>query len=234
MLERFPVILQDRRVCVSYRYDDDRRLIEMRLPTGLSYHYRYDLKGRCVETWGAYPNGVDPALFRPARDDAERAERRALRASIGAAEGEAVILVVGRLVQGAGAAALLPSSLGLLLAAFGPERRSQMVALWAGVGALAVATGPSLGAALITAGGWRWAFFVNLPVGAVAFVTGHENPTKPHTNLDWAALARFPGTLVVYMGMARLDLIVKVLLEHGKPPDTPAALVQLAAGWPFA
>src|SRR5262245_45613118 len=64
---------------------------------------------------------------------------------------------------------------------------------------------------------------------AVAFVTGHENPTKPHTNLDWAALARFPGTLVVYMGMARLDLIVKVLLQHGKPPDTPAALVQLAS-----
>jgi MFS family permease len=62
------------------------------------------------------------------------------------------VLVVGRLIQGAGAAALLPSSLGLLLAAFGAERRSQIVALWAGVGALAVATGPSLGAALITAG----------------------------------------------------------------------------------
>lgn len=84
------------------------------------------------------------------------------------------LLVVGRLVQGAGAAALLPSSLGLLLAAFGPERRSQMVALWAGVGALAVATGPSLGALLITAGGWRWAFMVNLPVGVIAFVTGRR------------------------------------------------------------
>jgi EmrB/QacA subfamily drug resistance transporter len=84
------------------------------------------------------------------------------------------LLVVGRLIQGAGAAALLPSSLGLLLAAFGPERRSQMVALWAGVGALAVATGPSLGAALITAGGWRWAFFVNLPVGVIAYVTGRR------------------------------------------------------------
>ena len=84
------------------------------------------------------------------------------------------VLVVGRLIQGAGAAALLPSSLGLLLAAYGPERRSQIVALWAGVGALAVATGPSLGAALITAGGWRWAFFVNLPVGAIAL---RDRPT---------------------------------------------------------
>jgi EmrB/QacA subfamily drug resistance transporter len=84
------------------------------------------------------------------------------------------VLIVGRLVQGAGAAALLPSSLGLLLAAFGPERRSQIVALWAGVGALAVATGPSLGAVLITAGGWRWAFFVNLPVAAIAYLTGRR------------------------------------------------------------
>jgi uroporphyrinogen III methyltransferase/synthase len=64
---------------------------------------------------------------------------------------------------------------------------------------------------------------------AVAFVTGHENPTKPPPTLDWAALARFPGTLAVYMGMARLDLIVRVLLEHGKPPNTPAAVVSSAS-----
>jgi uroporphyrinogen III methyltransferase/synthase len=63
---------------------------------------------------------------------------------------------------------------------------------------------------------------------AVALVTGHENPTKPPPRLDWAALARFPGTLAVYMGMARLDLIAKVLIEHGKPPDTPAAVVASA------
>jgi EmrB/QacA subfamily drug resistance transporter len=86
----------------------------------------------------------------------------------------AALLVVGRLIQGAGAAALLPSSLGLLLAAFALDRRSQIVALWAGVGALAVATGPSLGAVLITVGGWRWAFFVNLPVGAVAYAIGRR------------------------------------------------------------
>ena len=43
---------------------------------------------------------------------------------------------------------------------------------------------------------------------AVAFVTGHENPHKPESILDWNALARFPGTLVIYMGMSRLDRIV--------------------------
>src|SRR5262249_54959784 len=42
---------------------------------------------------------------------------------------------------------------------------------------------------------------------AVAFVTGHENPAKPESALDWAALARFPGTLVIYMGLSRLHQI---------------------------
>ncbi len=73
------------------------------------------------------------------------------------------LLIAGRLIQGIGAAAMVPSSVGLLLGAFPTERRSQVVALWGGVGALAVATGPSLGAALITVGGWRWAFLRQSP-----------------------------------------------------------------------
>ena len=84
------------------------------------------------------------------------------------------VLISGRVAQGCGAALLLPASLGLLLEAFPQESRSQAVALWAGVGALAVATGPSLGAALISAGGWRWAFFINLPVGATAAALGRR------------------------------------------------------------
>ena len=52
------------------------------------------------------------------------------------------LLIGGRVVQGVGAAAMVPSSVGLLLGAFPVERRSQIVALWGGVGALAVATGP--------------------------------------------------------------------------------------------
>jgi uroporphyrinogen III methyltransferase/synthase len=64
---------------------------------------------------------------------------------------------------------------------------------------------------------------------AVAFVTGHENPIKPESALDWAALARFPGTLVIYMGMSRLGQITRSLLDQGKPADTPAAVVQWAS-----
>jgi uroporphyrinogen III methyltransferase/synthase len=63
---------------------------------------------------------------------------------------------------------------------------------------------------------------------AVAFVTGHENPHKPETMLDWDGLARFPGTLVIYMGMSRIDRIAEALIEAGKSPTTPAAVVQQA------
>lgn len=80
------------------------------------------------------------------------------------------LLIGGRVVQAVGAALLMPASLALLLAATPAELRAQAVALWGGISALAVATGPSLGSVLIDAGGWRWAFLVNLPVLAVVLV----------------------------------------------------------------
>jgi uroporphyrinogen III methyltransferase/synthase len=64
---------------------------------------------------------------------------------------------------------------------------------------------------------------------AVALITGHENSDKADARLDWSVLARFPGTLAIYMGMSRLPQIVRSLMEHGKAADTPAAVVQMAS-----
>ncbi|HWD64475.1 MAG TPA: uroporphyrinogen-III C-methyltransferase [Solirubrobacteraceae bacterium] len=66
---------------------------------------------------------------------------------------------------------------------------------------------------------------------AVAFVTGHEDPAKPESALDWRALAAFPGTLVIYMGVRQLPAIAARLIEGGRPADEPAALVQRGT-WP--
>jgi len=60
---------------------------------------------------------------------------------------------------------------------------------------------------------------------AVAFVTGHEDPGKPETAIDWAALAAFPGTLVFYMGVRNLPKIAERLIAAGRPGDEPAAVV---------
>lgn len=60
---------------------------------------------------------------------------------------------------------------------------------------------------------------------AVAFVTGHEDPRKPGSALDYNVLAAFPGTLVFYMGLHRLPIIAQSLIQSGKNPGTPAAIV---------
>ncbi|HEY3788544.1 MAG TPA: uroporphyrinogen-III C-methyltransferase, partial [Urbifossiella sp.] len=64
---------------------------------------------------------------------------------------------------------------------------------------------------------------------AVAFITGHEMPNKPGNPLDWNALAAFPGTLCIYMGVAKLPVIVAELLKNGKNPETPACIVERAS-----
>jgi uroporphyrinogen III methyltransferase/synthase len=61
---------------------------------------------------------------------------------------------------------------------------------------------------------------------AVAFVTGHEDPGKDASAIDWQALAAFPGTLVLYMGVRRLAEIAARLIEAGRAADEPAAVVE--------
>ncbi|MDQ7784874.1 MAG: uroporphyrinogen-III C-methyltransferase [Desulfomonilaceae bacterium] len=60
----------------------------------------------------------------------------------------------------------------------------------------------------------------------VTFITGHENPDKAESAIDWDVLARNPGTLVFLMGVKNLPTISRSLIECGKPGDTPAALIR--------
>ena len=65
---------------------------------------------------------------------------------------------------------------------------------------------------------------------AVTFVTGSESPGKPGADVDWSALTRTNGTLVVLMGWRSLESVVARLRSEGLPDDTPAALVEWATG----
>jgi len=60
---------------------------------------------------------------------------------------------------------------------------------------------------------------------AIALVTGHEDPAKGETSLDYQGLAAFPGTLALYMGVKRLASIASSLIEAGRPADEPAAVI---------
>ena len=78
-------------------------------------------------------------------------------------------LIGARILQAAGGAILMPTSLALLLAEFPPQQRALAVAVWSATGAVAAAAGPPVGGLLVQAS-WRWVFLVNLPVGLVTAV----------------------------------------------------------------
>ncbi|HTU04784.1 MAG TPA: MFS transporter, partial [Trebonia sp.] len=93
----------------------------------------------------------------------------ALASAACAAAPDVWLLVAARIVQAAGGALLMPASLGLLLAAAPPGKRTGAIRAWTSVGGAAAALGPVVGGALVAAN-WRWVFLVNLPIAAVALL----------------------------------------------------------------
>jgi EmrB/QacA subfamily drug resistance transporter len=75
-------------------------------------------------------------------------------------------LVAARTVQGLGGALLTPQTLALIVLIFPPERRGAAFGMWSAVAGVATIAGPTLGGIIVTHWGWRWIFFVNVPIGA--------------------------------------------------------------------
>lgn len=125
----------------------------------------------------------------------------------------AAFLIAARVVQGAGAAILTPSSLGVVLPAFAPRARPAVIAAWAAVGAVGAAAGPPLGGLLVQAS-WRWVFLVNLPLGLVSIwyaarrVEESRDPTA-HGLPDVA------GTVALMGGIGALTLALVKGREWG-------------------
>ncbi|MGE0730638.1 MAG: DHA2 family efflux MFS transporter permease subunit [Acidimicrobiia bacterium] len=86
----------------------------------------------------------------------------------------AELLIAFRIIQAGGAAALIPASLALVMHAFTNDQLPRAVAIWGAAGAVAGALGPTLGAAIVEGLGWRWAFFINLPVGVYTVLAGRK------------------------------------------------------------
>jgi len=93
--------------------------------------------------------------------------------SVGAALAPtAEALVAARVLQGASAAALVPTGLALLLPEFPAEQRATAVGIWGAVAAVSAALGPVLGGLIVEVADWRWVFAVNLPIGIAGIVAG--------------------------------------------------------------
>jgi EmrB/QacA subfamily drug resistance transporter len=92
--------------------------------------------------------------------------------------GSPELLTAARVLQAAAGAILVPTSLALLLPEFPARKRATAVAIWSATGAVAAAVGPSLGGVLVEEAGWRWVFFVNVPIGLAALIPARRLLTE--------------------------------------------------------
>lgn len=79
----------------------------------------------------------------------------------------APLLVAARALQGVGGALLMPGSLAMIQASFGPQDRARAIGAWSGLGGVATAAGPFLGGWLVDVASWRWVFLINAPLAAL-------------------------------------------------------------------
>ncbi|HEX7747221.1 MAG TPA: MFS transporter [Bordetella sp.] len=147
----------------------------------------------------------------------------------------APLLIAGRMLQGLGAAVMLPCSLALInhAAAGHPERRAMAVAWWTAVGGIAVAAGPILGGLLIGVTSWRSIFLVNLPICVIAVLLTLkcEETPRPPARRGFDVVGQL-------LGIVALSAIIGTVIEakplgFENPLVWSCALIGLAAAFAF-
>ena len=146
-------------------------------------------------------------------------------------------LIAARVGQAVGAALLTPASLSMVLAAFPHDKRAVVVASWGAVGAVAAAIGPSLGSLIADQFGWPWAFFINLPLGAISLWRGalllkeaRIPAARRHIDLVGMAL------LILGVGAITLSIVEAgsptwTAVDHAAGAATGLAGMALFVGW---
>ncbi|RKE64516.1 DHA2 family efflux MFS transporter permease subunit [Microbacterium sp. AG238] len=138
--------------------------------------------------------------------------------------GSLAVLIVARAVQGLGAALMTPQTMAVITRTFPAERRGAAMGLWGATAGVATLVGPLAGGLLVDGFGWEWIFFVNIPVGVVAFVLAWrlvpQLETHPH---------RFD---VVGVVLSAIGLFLIVFgLQEGEHYDWAAGIwAMIAAG----
>jgi EmrB/QacA subfamily drug resistance transporter len=117
-------------------------------------------------------------------------------------------LIMARALQGVGAALLMPGTLSIITVTFPPHERARAIGLWAGFSGLALALGPTVGGLMVERLGWESVFFLNVPIGIVAFLfatrTVRESVSEQQRSLDLVGLV---------LGTSALFLVTYGLIE---------------------
>ena len=153
----------------------------------------------------------------------------AVASGLCAAAPSLAILIVARALQAVGAAMIVPTSLGLLLAAFPKPLHGTVVGTWAGIAAVAGSSGPPLGGLLVEAS-WRWVFIVNVPIGIVTLVAGWI--VLPEVKAGRGA--RLPDPVATLTVLAAITLLVLGTVQGASWGWTSGPEIAVLAGFVLA
>ncbi|HEV2582261.1 MAG TPA: MFS transporter [Ktedonobacteraceae bacterium] len=113
-------------------------------------------------------------------------------------------LIVFRVIQGIGAAIMTPGTLAIVVRAFPLRQRGLAVGIYGGISGLGLIAGPALGGLLVQSAGWRWVFFINVPIGLIALAMtmlfvpeSRDEQASPH--VDWVGLGLLCAGLLCVM-----------------------------------
>ncbi|KIZ19571.1 MFS transporter [Streptomyces natalensis] len=145
------------------------------------------------------------------------------------------VLIAARALQGVGGALLTPGSLALMQAVFHPDDRARAVGAWSGLGGVAAAVGPFLGGWLVDGPGWRWVFFVNVPLAAVCVPVAlrhvpetRERGVREHRGFD------VPGAVLGALALAGVTYALIAAPDRGASPAVVVpAVIGLLLGAAF-
>lgn len=132
-------------------------------------------------------------------------------------------LIAARALQGIGGAMLVPGSLALISANYPEAERGRAIGTWSGFSAMTAAIGPVLGGALVQHGGWRWVFFLNLPLSAAVVAICYAKVPESRNE----SATRHVDLLGALLATAGLGALVFGLIER-TPPWSLAGLLILA------
>jgi EmrB/QacA subfamily drug resistance transporter len=146
-----------------------------------------------------------------------------------ASAGSAAALIAARAAQGAGAALVMPLAMAILSGAFAKEERARALGIFSGITGCALIIGPAIGGLITESLGWRWIFWINLPIGMIAIAlifTRLRESFGPKAALD------IPGLLLV--AIAALALVWSLLRGNPIGWTSPEVMATLALGLVFS